>query len=149
MNLENTILIVMWAAVAILCITIELLTTNLITIWFALGSIVALIIGAFDIIWYWQIVIFLTTTIITLIIGYPLLKKYIHHKSAFKTNLDALINQKAVMLNDYQSNDKNLGIAKLDGKTWTVINSNNEQFKKNEEVLVCAIVGVKLVIKKI
>ncbi|WP_308149624.1 NfeD family protein [Spiroplasma sp. AdecLV25b] len=149
MNIETILLIVMWGLLAITCVTIELLTTNLITIWFALGSIVSLIAGAFGVIWYWQIISFLTTTIITLAIGYPLLKRYIHNKPTLKTNLDGLINQQAEMMNDYPNHHKAPGIAKLDGKTWTVISTTNDNFKKGEIVLVTSIIGVKLVIKKI
>ncbi|WP_342276717.1 NfeD family protein [Spiroplasma endosymbiont of Nebria brevicollis] len=149
MNTETILLIVMWGLLAITCVTIELLTTNLITIWFALGSIVGLIVGAFNVIWYWQIIIFLTTTIITLAVGYPLLQQYIHSKPTLKTNLDGLINQQAEMMNDYPNNHKVPGIAKLDGKTWTVFSTTNDNFKKGEIVLVTSIIGVKLVIKKI
>jgi len=149
MNLEAILLIIIWGILAIACIAIELSTTNLITIWFAAGSIVALIVGAFDVIWYWQIVSFLITTSVSLAIGYPLLRKYLKIKPSLKTNIDALINQKAIMLDDYEAHNKNTGLAKLDGKTWTVINNNNESFKKDEAVLVAEIIGVKLVIAKI
>lgn len=148
MILENILLIIMWGCLAIACIMIELLTTNLITIWFALGSIIGLITSAFDIIWYWQIASFLIITIISLAIGYPLLKHYLQHKSNFKTNIDALINQTAIMLTNYQGNSDDIGSAKLDGKVWTVISTDNDNFQKNEKVLVIAITGVKLIIKK-
>lgn len=149
MNIEIILLIVMWGFLVITCVTIELLTTNLITIWFALGSIIGLITGAFGVIWYWQIVSFLTTTIITLAIGYPLLKWHLHNKPTLKTNLDILINQEAIMINDYPNYHKVPGMAKIDGKTWTVISTTNDYFKKDEIVLVTSIIGVKLIIKKI
>lgn len=144
------VLLVVWGLVTITCIIVEVFTNNFITMWFAFGGFVTIFINVGGLIWYWQLLTFILVSFVSLIIGYPILRKKIFKKENIKTNIDSLINQQAVMLNDYDPQDnKNIGIAKLDGKNWTVTSDQKNIFKKDEEVLVANIVGVKLVIQKI
>ena len=67
--------IVIWGIIFIAAIVIEIQTFNLTTIWFAISSLIALIIGIFGANYYWQIGVFLIGSLVLLAITKPLIKK--------------------------------------------------------------------------
>lgn len=69
-----------WAAAIIVFLIIEAVTTQLVTIWFALGSAAALVACALDVSLPIQIVIFVAVTSVTLVATRPFIKKITQKK---------------------------------------------------------------------
>ena len=76
-----------WTIVLVVAIVIEALTIDLVSIWFALGAVVALIAETFHIDVSIQVILFTAVSLLSAIITRPLAKKYLHG-NVIKTNYD-------------------------------------------------------------
>lgn len=134
---------IFWLILVIVLTIIEVATVNLLTIWFVISGIVALILSFFieDV----AIVstIFAVLGIILLITTRPILKKYLPTQRE-RTNIDRVIGMKGIVTEEIKKNV--IGEVKVDGKKWSAI--SNKKIEVGEEVIVDAIEGVKLVVRK-
>lgn len=134
---------IFWLILVIVLTIIEVATVNLLTIWFVISGIVALILSFFieDV----AIVstIFAVLGIILLITTRPLLKKYLPTQRE-RTNIDRVIGMKGIVTEEIKKNV--IGEVKVDGKKWSAI--SNKKIEVDEEVIVDAIDGVKLIVRK-
>ena len=134
---------VMWIIVVIVLAIIELLTINLVTIWFIVSAVISLILSIYVDDFKIQFAVFVIGGITLLIIMHPFLKKYTKKKHS-KTNLELIIGKQAVVTEDILKNK--LGTVYIDGKTWTAY--SDEKIKKDEFVKIIKINGVKLKVEK-
>lgn len=134
---------IIWTIVLIISLAVEALTLNLVTIWIALGALVALISSIFVSSVMIQTVIFIITTLLTLIFTRSFIKDILKVKSV-KTNLDSVVGQIGIVTSDI-SEDKR-GKVKIAGKIWTAI--SDSPISVGERVEILAIEGVKLVVKR-
>ncbi len=134
---------IFWLILVIVLTIIEVATVNLLTIWFVISGIVALILSFFieDV----AIVstIFAVLGIILLITTRPILKKYLPTQRE-RTNIDRVIGMKGIVTEEIKKNV--IGEVKVDGKKWSAI--SNKKIEVGEEVIIDAIEGVKLVVRK-
>ncbi len=136
-----------WVSVLILAIIIELLTDQLISIWFVPGAIVATIMDFCSAKPVWQILVFAIVSVAGIIIGQKCLNKYLTPKRE-KTNIDAIIGEKCVVT-ERIDNFAGCGLAKIKGQVWSARGVNeNDVFEVGEVLNVVAIEGVKLICKK-
>jgi len=138
-------LYIFWAVAIVVFGVLEGMTAQLVSIWFVLGAIAALIAelcGATPTV---QIIIFVAVTIITLIATRPIVKKRINVK-AEKTNADRCIGSDAVVIEEI-NNLEAKGQVKTDGKIWTARSSDGGIIPENTIVTVEKIDGVKLIVK--
>lgn len=137
--------IVIWGVIFIASLIIEIQTFNLTTIWFAISSLIALIIGIFGANYYWQIGVFLIVSVVLLVITKPLVKK-ISKKEPEKTNLDRLIGKTAIVTTKITEDEP--GEVKIQSSFWRAITKTGEPFEVGDKVVVNEITGVKLVVSK-
>ena len=134
---------IFWLILVIVLTIIEVATVNLLTIWFVISGIVALTLSFFieDV----AIVstIFAVLGIILLITTRPILKKYLPTQRE-RTNIDRVIGMKGIVTEEIKKNV--IGEVKVDGKKWSAI--SNKKIEVGEEVIVDAIDGVKLIVRK-
>lgn len=132
-----------WLVLTLVFLVIEGSTVNLVTIWFAFGSLAAFISSYFiDNIWI-QCIIFIVVSIISLIITKPILKKYFVSKNE-KTNFDRIIGMTGLVTKSIEKHEN--GRVKVDGKDWMAI--SNKEIEKGKEVEVLKIDGVKIIVKE-
>ena len=81
---------IIWGAAAVLFIAVEAATVGLASIWFAIGSVCALIAAMLGAPLWLQIIWFVLISGLTLVLTRPLAKKYINSKSE-ATNADRII----------------------------------------------------------
>lgn len=136
-----------WVSVLILAIVIELLTDQLISIWFVPGAIIATILDFCKAKPVWQILVFALVSVTGIIIGQKFLNKYLTTNKE-KTNIDAIIGEKCVVTEKID-NFAGCGQAKVKGQVWSARGvSENDVFEVGEVLNVVAIEGVKLICKK-
>jgi Membrane protein implicated in regulation of membrane protease activity len=127
-------------------IIVEAVTINLVSIWFALGGIFAIVgdlLGATPI---QQIFIFAISSIIIIAITRPLAKKYAKGKIT-KTNLDRAVGKHCLVTETITADNK--GEAKVMGNLWLASSLNNEIIEAGEYAEVVAIEGAHVVLKRI
>ena len=136
---------IFWAVAIVAFGFLEGITAQLVSIWFVLGSIGALI-TAFcggDI--KLQLIVFVAVTLVTLIATRPIVKKRLNSKVE-KTNADRCIGREAVVTEDID-NLVPTGQVKADGKIWTARSATGEKIPAGAVVTVEKIDGVKLIVK--
>ena len=132
-----------WLSLFIILAFIEGISTNLITIWFSLGSLCAFLTTFITDSVLIQIIVFFSVSIISLILTKPLVDKYFTPKKV-RTNVDSLIDEIGVVTEDI-TKDKN-GRVNIRHKSWLA--SSKEEIKKGSHVKVKKIEGVKLIVTK-
>ena len=135
---------IFWAVAIVAFGFLEGITAQLVSIWFVLGSIGALI-TAFcggDI--KLQLIVFVAVTLVTLIATRPIVKERLNSKVE-KTNADRCIGQDAVVTEEI-NNLLSTGLVKADGKTWSARSSDKSIIPKDSIVVVEKIEGVKLIV---
>ena len=140
----GTTMIIIWGAVFIIAGVIEILTMDLSSVWFSVGSVFALIVAVFaEEEYVAQIIVFILSSIILMISLRPLFKRHLQ-KNEIKTNADSLVGKIANCTKAIVNGDR--GEVKIEGKIWTAI--ANEDVQIGEKVTVLSIQGVKLVVRK-
>lgn len=132
-----------WFALVFVFIIIEAITLNLVTIWFAFGSICAYITSYFTENIIVQLIVFVVTSSISLFFTKPLLEKYLKCNKE-KTNLDRIIGQVGIVTKDIKKHEN--GRVKVDGKDWMAI--SDKEIKKGNEVEILKIEGAKIIVRK-
>ncbi|MCH5316311.1 MAG: NfeD family protein [Eubacterium sp.] len=143
---ENLILTV-WIALIVIFSVFEAVTAQLVSVWFVIGSIAALVAHILNAPLYLQIIIFIVVSIVALAITRPLVKKYIHPKKQ-STNADRVIGQIGIVTEKID-NLNAVGNVKVDGKIWSARSTNGEIIPPDARIEVTEISGVKLIVKPI
>ncbi len=146
MAITKIAFLVIWILMALIFLIVELFTLDLVSIWFTFGATSALIANISGIEYYWQILIFTITSLVTAIffIVFVVKNKTLNRKKY--TNIEALINQEIIIIN-LLNDSQTKGETKLEGKIWTVIEQNNHVLKINEKYQIVKIEGTKLIAK--
>lgn len=135
-----------WLGLIIVCVVIEAASPQLVSIWFVLGFVGALIASFFGAEVWLQIVIAIAIALITLIATRPLVKK-INEKKISHFNADKYIGKEGIVTSEI--NDTfGTGRVTVQGSSWSAI-SEGDTIKEGAKVIVEKIEGVKLLVKEI
>lgn len=135
--------VIFWLVVAAIAIAIDICTSNFLFVWFsvgALGALLAYLVGAnFTV----QFVIFVVISLITVAIGYPIVKKK-YKQSVVHTPLmeETYIGKIFEATEDI----KEVAKIKVGGIYWTAINKS-DSISLGQKFQITGIDGNKLIIK--
>lgn len=135
---------VFWAGAIVLFLVIEAATVGLASIWFAIGSVCALIAAVLGAPLWLQIVWFIIISVVTLVLTRPLVKKYVNNKSE-ATNADRVIGSDC-RVTERIDNLAGTGAVVADGKTWTARSTDGSVIDAGTVVTIKDIRGVKLMV---
>ena len=135
---------IVWVVLMVVFLVVEAATAGLTCIWFAIGSLAALIAALFDAQIWLQIVWFLVISFVTLYFTRPLVKKYVNSRSQ-PTNADMVIGKEALVTEDID-NVESTGAVSVGGKVWTARSADGGLIKSGAIVTVLRIEGVKLIV---
>ena len=138
-------MVIFWVAAIVVFVVVEIATVGLASIWFALGSLCALIAALLGAKLWLQIVWFFIISVAALILTRPLVKKYINGKT-HATNADRVLGTTAVVTEDID-NLAGTGAVQTDGKVWSARSADGENISAGEHVLIREIQGVKLIVE--
>jgi membrane protein implicated in regulation of membrane protease activity len=110
-------MLIFWIASFILLVLAEAATVQLVTIWFAFGSLGALILNLIGAPVWLQWVIFTSLSLISLAISRPIVKKILK-KPVEPTNADRFIGMEGIVTEKID-NTQGKGQVKGKGTTWT------------------------------
>ncbi len=133
-----------WLIVMVLFLAVEAVTVGLVCIWFAAGSLIALLAAMCGAPLWLQIVLFLVVSAATLYFTRPLVKRYVNSKVE-PTNADMVIG-KECRVTETVDNIAGTGAVYVDGKTWTARSENDEVIQEGTLVTAKSIDGVKLIV---
>ncbi|MCL2540042.1 MAG: NfeD family protein [Firmicutes bacterium] len=134
-----------WVGIISVSVLVELVTFQMVTLWFAVGGIAALILAACGVGLEWQIIVFLVISI-ALLIGIRKIMLKLLGKDTEKTNIDALVGKKAQLIKEIALNVP--GEVKFNGIIWSAYTKNNCKIAEGVMVEVISVDGNKLMVKK-
>lgn len=144
---ENLIMLIVWLAVFIVALFVEIYTSALVSVWFCIGALVSLALTFIPGMPYWgEIIVFFVFSLISFLLIRPMV-----HRSLFRirssTNVDEMIHKKGVVIKDITGLEK--GEVRVDNVIWTAIKRDQDDpIHQGDVVEVVSIVGNKLLVEK-
>ena len=123
-----------WFALLIVFVAVEAATVNMVSTWFALGSLAALIIALIGGELWLQVLVFLTVSAVALALLRPLAKKYFTPRIT-RTNVDALVGKTCILP---------LVGREIPIVEWTARSTTGEPISVGEQVKIDRVEGVKV-----
>lgn len=134
---------ILWLVVIILLTILEVITINLVSVWFIASALVSLVLSFFIDSFYIEFSIFVCLGLVLMLLTRPILVKKLVSKKE-KTNLDRVIGMEGIVTEEITK--FKIGEVKVDGKRWSAI--CNQKIEVGTTVIVESIDGVKLVVRK-
>ncbi len=136
----------LWLILLFVFIIVEALTVNIVSIWFAIGSLCSMAAAALKAEIWLQIIIFIVVSAVLIFATRPLVKKFILPKHT-PTNYESIIGATAVVSEDI-NNIEATGTVKINGTEWTARSDDGQNIGIGTEVTVIKIEGVKAIVSK-
>ena len=134
----NTIL---WLGLMVLFLAIEAATVTMVSLWFAGGALVAMVVSLLGGGFPWQTGVFLVVSTVLLALLRPMARKHFTPKLT-KTNVDSVIDAQGYVTSDID-NVAATGTVKLGAMEWTARSATGEKISTGTLVKVEKIEGVK------
>jgi membrane protein implicated in regulation of membrane protease activity len=138
---------VIWLVIAVVLGIIEAATLGLVTIWFTIGALFAMVFAMVGLPLPVQLIAFIISSSILLYFTKPILKKYLNVKLQ-KTNADRAIGEIGIVIEEIDP-ILGKGQVKVRGQIWSARTVENQGIAVDEKVEVQEISGVKLIVKKV
>jgi membrane protein implicated in regulation of membrane protease activity len=139
---------IIWLVLFVAMLIIEAIGPALVSIWFALGAVIALILSFIpEVAWWIEVIVFVVISIATLLALRPILKRYVKRNN-YNTNIDSFTGKRGYVIEDITY--LRPGAVKIGDVSWTAIPVNkDEKIVENEIIEVVAVNGNKLIVKKV
>ena len=137
---------IIWLALIVAFLVMEAATVQLISTWFAAGALAAMIVSLIGGAVWLQIVVFLTVSIVLLVLLWPIARKHLKPKLV-ATNADALIGRVCTVTEEIDPVEG--GRVKLGDVTWSARSESDERIPAGTLVKVQKIQGAKVFVEKV
>lgn len=138
---------IVWLVLLIIFAVSEAATVGLTSVWFAVGSLGALICALLGGSIWLQLGIFIVLSVVCLVALRPLAKKYLNSRVE-ATNADRVIGQEARVTQDID-NLRGVGAVTIGGIPWTARSEHDTRISAGTTVRVLRIEGVKVIVEEI
>ena len=139
---------IVWFVLMLVFLIVEgLCAIHLVSIWFAAGSLAAMLVAFLKGPMWLQVMFFIVVSCALLILFLPLVKKFLN-PARTKTNVDAIIGSQGYVTADID-NLTAMGQVKLGSMEWSARSTNGEKIPQGALVKVDRIEGVKAFVSKI
>lgn len=138
--------LIIWLAIAVVMIIMEIVSLGLTTIWFAGGALIAALVAFLGGKLMLQIMVFSVVSLVLLIFTRPIAQKHLM-KNTEKTNVESLIGKIGIVTADIRNLELE-GVVKLNGLEWSARSEDETDIPKGSKVEVKAVSGVKLIVVK-
>ena len=134
--------VIFWLIAFIILIIVEFASLQLMSIWFAAGALVAMILAACGFPIVTQTIVFVTVSAVLLAFTRTFLKKFLH-KVPVPTNSELDLGKTALVIESID-NLKMTGRVSLNGVDWSARSTANDIIDEGKTVIVDKIDGAKL-----
>lgn len=143
----NYLHLAIWIFIFLVLVIIEVLTLNVATVWFCIGSVFAFFSAFFTKDLNLQIVIFIIFSVLSIFFTKNFLQKIMNFKK-INTNSDSLIGRTCLVTEEI-NNFLNQGQVTVGENIWSALSEDDGLIKKGTKVKIKSIRGVKLVVEEI
>ena len=138
--------VIVWLAVLIILVVIEIFTLGLTTIWFAGGALVAILVAALGGPVWLQVLTAAVVSAVLLFFTRPVAMKYFN-RDREKTNAESLVGRQAIVISEI-NNLQGIGQITVNGMEWTARSIvDGQTIEPGEVVIIRGINGVKLLVE--
>ncbi len=145
---SSLLLPLIWFSVVVLTLVVESQTADLVSIWFAPGALVAMILAFCDVSIPVQLGVFVGLTVLGLILAFTVIRPRVKAKNKVeKTNADALTGRSA-LVTEAIDNRLSAGVVKINGQLWTArMEDPANRAEPGDWVEIVRVEGSKLICK--
>jgi membrane protein implicated in regulation of membrane protease activity len=137
-----------WLIIMVVMLAVEAAAPGLVSVWFSVGALAALISALCKAAIWLQVVIFVGVSVLALVITKPLVKKFVNGK-AQPTNADMILGKECIV-REAIDNLAGTGAVSAGGKIWTARSTEDAvKIPEGAYVSVVRIEGVKAIVKVI
>ncbi len=133
-----------WLVLFVVLALFELVTVNLVSIWFSLGALITTFVSLATDNLMIHLAFFTISSILLLLLTKPFVKK-MKKREGVPTNLDMVIGKTGVVTEKIERDG--IGEVKVLGKKWSAY--SDKEVEENSKVKVLSINGVKLKVEEI
>ena len=144
--MTGTTMVFVWLVIAVVLGIFEAATVALVSIWFAIGAVAAMVPAYFNAPFWVQILVFILVSALCFVFTRPFFKKIIRVNKQ-PTNGDRLVGQEGVATDDIE-NIECRGKVFISGLTWSARSETGELIPQGAVVTVKKIEGATLVVKR-
>lgn len=138
--------VIVWLAVLIILVVIEIFTLGLTTIWFAGGALAAILVAALGGPVWLQVLLAAIVSAVLLFFTRPVAMKYFN-RDREKTNAESLVGRQAIVISEI-NNLQGIGQITVNGMEWTARSIvDGQTIEPGEVVIIRGINGVKLLVE--
>ena len=144
---------IVWLGLMIVMVIVECMGPALVSIWFAAGALVSLMLSLLSLIpgvtvpWWVQVIVFVVVSAITLVALRPITRRYFK-ANTINSNVDSLVGQRGLLMEEIKPFEP--GVCKINDVLWTAISTNGKETIPAKSVVeVVTIQGNKLLVKKV
>ncbi len=139
--------VLVWFVLMVIFVIIEANTVAVVSAWFAVGSLAAMIVSLVsDLVWL-QVLVFLAVSAVLMLLLRPLVKKYFTPKLT-KTNIDTIAGSTGLVTQEI-NNDLSQGQVKLGGLVWTARSTGGGPIPAGKRIYVDRLEGVKVYVSEV
>jgi membrane protein implicated in regulation of membrane protease activity len=140
--------IIFWLILLVVLVAVEAFTLGLTTIWFAGGSLAAMLAAMMNAPIPVQLALFFVVSLVLVFFTRPVAVRYFN-KDRVRTNAESLVGKQAIVISEID-NLQAIGQVSVAGQEWSARSwEENGKFPVGAVVRVASINGVKLIVKEI
>lgn len=142
----NNITSIVWLVLLVVFIAAEAATVKLISVWFAAGSLAAMLVSILGGEVWLQVLVFFTVSIVLFAMLWPVVKKHLKPKIV-ATNADALVGRVCTVTEAIDALEG--GRVKLGDVTWSARSENGQEIPAGVQVTILKIQGAKVFVEEV
>ena len=137
---------IVWLILLIAFVVLEAVTVQLLSIWFAAGSLAAMLVSLLGGTVWLQVLVFFVVSIVLFALLWPMARKHLKAK-VVATNTDALVGKICRVTEDIDPLEG--GRVKLGDVTWSARSENGEAIPAGSQVKILKIQGAKVFVETV
>ena len=144
--MEPYIMPIVWVAVLVVSLIVEVQTAELVAVWFIPGALTSLLLSLVGVDEWIQWLVFLVVSAVLLVLAFTVFRKrFLKNHGKEKTDIDLLVGQTAKVI-ERIDNAEMTGAVKVGGKEWSARMADDcETAEVGEFVEIESVSGVKLI----
>ena len=135
-----------WLGITALALIVEFLTTEMVSVWFIGGGLIAMILAIFKVQWYVHVPVFIVVSLLCMLLFRKLLLKKFD-KPDQKTNAETVIGKEFALLSPIKFNEA--GSIKINDVIWSAVGeTQTTEIEQGKIVIVIGLKGNKYIVKE-
>jgi len=134
-----------WLGVAVLSVMVEIITQELVSIWFAFGAVIPFVLSIFNVPIWIEVLTFVAISILLVCFMRKVAQKWLFRKSGARTNADALFGKTSKLLESITRDDN--GAVRFNGIVWSAATEDGTEIEAGQYVDVIRMEGNRLIVK--